>query len=208
VIPDEVMRERNQIAPAMNPAAQQMKLNLRREIREKVRAMTPAQRAAGAELARRRLEQQPVWKQAANILFYAPLPEELDIWPLLETALNQKKQAFLPRFDPVKRTYLAHRVSDPRVDLCPGQFGIPEPQAHCPQSPLNRLDFVLVPGIAFDLHGRRLGRGRGYYDQILADVRGTTCGVAFDEQIVAEIPVEPHDIIVRCILTPSRWAKP
>ena len=71
--------------------------------------------------------------------------------------------------------------------------------------PLNRLDFVLVPGIAFDLQGRRLGRGKGYYDRLLAEVRGKTCGVAFDEQIVDEIPVEPHDIHVNCILTPTRW---
>ena len=70
---------------------------------------------------------------------------------------------------------------------------------------LNRLDFILVPGVAFDLHGRRLGRGRGYYDILLAKVRGTTCGVAFDEQIVREVPVEPHDSDVNCILTPTRW---
>jgi 5-formyltetrahydrofolate cyclo-ligase len=63
----------------------------------------------------------------------------------------------------------------------------------------------LVPGVAFDLHGRRLGRGKGFYDRLLADVRGKTCGVAFDEQIVREVPVEPHDSDVNCILTPTRW---
>jgi len=70
---------------------------------------------------------------------------------------------------------------------------------------LNRLDFILVPGVAFDLQGRRLGRGKGFYDQILAVVRGTVCGVAFDQQITPEIPVEPHDAVVNCILTPTRW---
>jgi len=71
--------------------------------------------------------------------------------------------------------------------------------------PLNRLDLTLVPGVAFDLHGRRLGRGKGIYDQILAAVGGLTCGITFDEQVVSEVPVEPHDIQVNRILTPTRW---
>src|SRR5204863_2517253 len=90
-------------------------------------------------------------------------------------------------------------------DLKIGRFGIREPAEHCPPISLNRLDFILVPGVAFDLTGRRLGRGKGFYDQLLAAVSGTTCGVAFDEQIVREIPVAPHDIRVNCILTPTRW---
>ena len=90
-------------------------------------------------------------------------------------------------------------------DLKTGQFGIREPADACPLIPLNRLDFVLVPGVAFDLQGRRLGRGKGYYDRLLAEVRGKTCGVAFDEQIVEELPLEPHDVLVNCILTPTRW---
>ncbi|MBP9903534.1 MAG: 5-formyltetrahydrofolate cyclo-ligase, partial [Verrucomicrobia bacterium] len=71
--------------------------------------------------------------------------------------------------------------------------------------PLNRLDLVLVPGVAFDPRGGRLGRGQGYYDRLLAGVRGTKCGVAFDEQIVDAVPVGPLDIRLNCILTPTRW---
>jgi 5-formyltetrahydrofolate cyclo-ligase len=70
---------------------------------------------------------------------------------------------------------------------------------------LKRLDLVLVPGLAFDRHGRRLGRGRGYYDRLLAEVPGTSCGVAFDEQLVASDPVGPLDVPLNCILTPSHW---
>ena len=105
----------------------------------------------------------------------------------------------------VASQYVACAVKEPGKELRTGQFGIREPIESCPELPLNRLDFVLVPGIAFDLQGRRLGRGKGYYDRLLAEVRGTTCGVAFDEQIVEELPVEPHDIHVNCILTPTRW---
>jgi 5-formyltetrahydrofolate cyclo-ligase len=54
------------------------------------------------------------------------------------------------------------------------------------------------------MKGRRLGRGAGYYDRILEKVPGFTCGIAFDEQISGELPVEPHDVLVDCILTPTR----
>ena len=75
----------------------------------------------------------------------------------------------------------------------------------CEPAPLNRLDLVLVPGVAFDAQGRRLGRGKGFYDRLLAKVRGHKCGVAFDVQIVSGLPEEPHDVRVDSILTPSRW---
>ena len=88
-----------------------------------------------------------------------------------------------------------------------GHFGIREPRSHCARFPSDQLDLILVPGVAFDLHGRRLGRGKGYYDQLLGALRGTTCGVAFDQQIVDEIPVEPHDVRLDCILTPTRWVE-
>jgi 5-formyltetrahydrofolate cyclo-ligase len=64
---------------------------------------------------------------------------------------------------------------------------------------------ILVPGVAFDLHGGRLGRGKGYYDRLLKELRGTTCGVAFDQQVVEAIPVEPHDVRLDHVLTPTRW---
>ena len=70
---------------------------------------------------------------------------------------------------------------------------------------MSRKDLVFVPGIAFDLVGRRLGRGKGFYDRLLAGVRGHKCGVAFDTQLVAEMPEEPHDMRVDSIITPSRW---
>jgi 5-formyltetrahydrofolate cyclo-ligase len=72
---------------------------------------------------------------------------------------------------------------------------------------MNRLDFALVPGLGFTTDGRRLGRGKGYYDRVLAQVRGFKCGVAFDQQIVDEIPAEPHDAQLDCILTPTRWCR-
>src|SRR3954466_147562 len=176
-----------------NPAPNAAKTGLRQQVRELLRRITPEQKALASAQARARLQTQQLWRQAATILFFAPLPDEINVWPLISTALAAGKHVFLPRFDPESNRYIARRLQDPDIDLQAGKYGIREPGPHCPELPLNRLDFVLTPGIAFDLHGRRLGRGRGYYDHILAAVRGITCGVAFDQQIVPEIPVEPHD---------------
>ena len=119
--------------------------------------------------------------------------------------MDSGKLLALPRFDSATNGYLACEVKDLANDVEPGRYGIREPRGSCKPVPLKRLDFVLVPGVAFDLRGRRLGRGKGYDDQLLAAVRGRTCGVAFDQQIVREVPVEPHDSDVNCILTPTRW---
>jgi 5-formyltetrahydrofolate cyclo-ligase len=182
-----------------------LKASLRSQVREKLKTLSPVRRMADSSLARGLLERQPIWKESNSILFFAPLPDEPDLWPSLSAALTAGKQVFLPRFIPQTNSYAACHVKIPDTDLRIGKFGIREPSETCLQIPLNRLDFVLIPGVAFDLHGRRLGRGKGFYDQLLAAVRGKTCGVAFDEQIVTDIPVEPHDVLLNCILTPSRW---
>jgi 5-formyltetrahydrofolate cyclo-ligase len=184
-----------------------LKASLRCQIREKLKTIAPSQRELDASRARSLLEQQPIWQQSQTILFFAPLPDELDIWPSLPAALATGKHVFLPRFVLATNSYAACEVKIPDTDITLGKFGIREPSETCTQIPLNRMDLLLVPGVAFDLHGRRLGRGKGFYDQLLATVRGKTCGVAFDEQIVTEIPVEPHDVLLNCILTPSRWVQ-
>ena len=151
------------------------------------------------------LLRQAVWRKAQSVLLFAPMKGEPDIWALLEQALAERKQVALPWYDREQGVYLARLIKDMTDDLHVGSFGIREPLPTCPAVSLNRLDLVLVSGVAFDLHGRRLGRGKGYYDRLLAGYGGTKCGVAFDEQIVAEVPAEPHDIRVNCILTPTRW---
>ena len=151
------------------------------------------------------LVQQPVWARARSVLLFAPIQGEPDIWPLLALALAGGKVVALPAFLSETGHYMARRVLDPNLDIQPGKFGIREAQVHCAEVALNQLDFVLVPGVAFDLRGCRLGRGRGFYDRMLAAVTGTTCGVAFDQQIVSDVPVEPHDKHLDCILTPTRW---
>ena len=184
---------------------QPAKQALRVEIRAKLKAMSEEERAAASLQACARLEQQPVWQKAKSVLFYAPLPGELDVWPLLLDAVTEGKTVLLPRFSREQKAYVACHIRNADEDIQTGQFGIREPVDACSKISLNRLDLILVPGIAFDLDGRRLGRGRGFYDQLLAVTHGPTCGVAFDQQIVSRIPVEPHDIVLSCILTPTRW---
>jgi 5-formyltetrahydrofolate cyclo-ligase len=191
----------------MAPPAQDAKRALRRQARAAVRALSRNQRAEASAAAIARLLQQPVWIKAQSVLLYAPLPDELDVWPLLAHALAAGKAVSLPRFVAETNSYAACQVKEPATDCRLGRFAIREPGEHCSPVPLIGLDFILVPAVAFDLRGRRLGRGKGYYDQLLAAVSGTTCGAVFDEQILPEIPIEPHDAIVNCILTPSRWVE-
>jgi 5-formyltetrahydrofolate cyclo-ligase len=167
--------------------------------------MSSDERREASAKARAILEQQASWQAAGCIFFYAPMETELDVWPLLEKALQQGKIVALPRFYPSTNGYVPCRVTDPAREVRLARYGIREPLSGKEIVALNRLDFALVPGVAFDLQGHRLGRGTGYYDALLVEMRGKTCGVAFDQQIVREVPVEPHDSDVNCILTPTRW---
>jgi 5-formyltetrahydrofolate cyclo-ligase len=191
----------------MQTTIREAKQALRSQVLAAVARMEAGERVAGSTQACALLETQAQWRTAQWVLFFAPLPEELDIWPLLTVALSAAKKVALPLFVAETRTYEVRQILDPKLDLQVGHFGIREPRSHCAPLPSLRLDLILVPGVAFDSHGRRLGRGKGYYDQLLKGLRGMTCGVAFDQQIVAEIPVEPHDVRLDCILTPTRWIK-
>jgi 5-formyltetrahydrofolate cyclo-ligase len=189
----------------MQTTVQKSKAALRRQVAAALYRMPAADRVAASAQACALLEQQPIWRTARSVLLFAPMPGELDVWPLIQAALAAAKEVALPRFVAATNQYLACRVQELTADIAPGHFGIREPVERCAVVSLDQLDFVLVPGVAFDQRGHRLGRGKGYYDQILAGLRGTTCGVAFDEQIVETVPVEPHDALLKCLLTPTRW---
>ncbi len=180
---------------------------LRQQVYAELNRLGPAERAAASAQACARLAAQPRWQTAQRVCFFAPLPEELDIWPLLAEALSVGKEVALPRFVADIRTYEVCPIQNPELDVRVGHFGIREPSARCTRLPSSRLDLILVPGVAFDLRGGRLGRGKGYYDRLLKELHGTTCGVAFDQQVVATIPVAPYDVRLDCILTPTRWVE-
>jgi len=191
----------------MSGELREEKTALRRRIRDHLQSLSPVERRAASERACCRLQEEKIWRQAGCVLLYSPLRDELDIGPLLAEALATGKALALPRFDETQSAYSACLVTDLARDLRSAKFGVLEPDATCPAVPLNRLDFVAVPGVAFTLDGRRLGRGKGFYDRLLASVGGIKCGVAFEQQIVSDLPVEPHDIRLDYILTPTRWCR-
>ena len=177
---------------------------LRDRVRELVRAVSTDERRALSQRLCGVALRDNYWRSAGSSLFFAPLPDEPDITPLLHEAWRTRRLVALPRFDAGTNGYAACVVSS-RAELTTGRYGVMEPSPACPLIPLNQLDFAFVPGVAFDLDGRRLGRGKGFYDRLLAGVRGHKCGVALDAQIVTEVPEESHDVRVDSILTPTRW---
>jgi 5-formyltetrahydrofolate cyclo-ligase len=189
----------------MNLRSARSKAQLRHRFRAALKEMPDAQRAAASAQARDLLRRQQAWRDARAILFYAPIAGEIDLLPLLDEALRQGKAAALPRFFAAEGAYRAFEVFHLSRDCAPGKFGVPEPSARCPEMPLQRLDLALAPGLGFDVSGRRLGRGRGFYDRLLAGIGGAKCGVAFDQQVIGQIPAENHDVNMNFILTPTRW---
>jgi 5-formyltetrahydrofolate cyclo-ligase len=191
-------------AAPMTVPLHQAKARLRQLVRERVKGMTPQQREAASRRLCDNLRQQAIWKRAAIVLFFAPLPGEPDLWPLLGEALRAGRTVALPRFSPATQHYVACAVQNLKTDLQAGPFGIREPNVSCPEIPSHQLALALVPGVAFDLRGNRLGRGKGFYDRLLTDVRGVKCGVAFDEQVVDAVPVGPQDVRLDLLVTPTR----
>jgi 5-formyltetrahydrofolate cyclo-ligase len=176
----------------------------RRRVREAIRAIPAEERAADSRRLCDIFLKEPVWLDASIVLCFAPFSDEPDISSIIDDALLAKKTVALPRFNTRLERYEAAMIATPQ-DRMRGAFGALEPHAGCPAVSLNHLDLILVPAVAFDFAGRRLGRGKGFYDRLLAEFHGHKCGIWFDEQLVAELPEEPHDVRVNSIVTPTRW---
>ena len=196
---------RNNEKPRMDTDKHGSKAELRQKIRAALEKISPAVRAVESIELCDRLEAQ--LQSARTILFFAPLPDELDVWPLLEKFLAAGKCCGLPFFDSATKDYSARRLQNLTADISTGYFGIREPASNCPEIPLEKFDLILVPGVAFDWNGNRLGRGRGFYDRLLAKTSGLKCGVGHDFQLIGKVPAEPHDAKVNFIVTPARCVR-
>jgi 5-formyltetrahydrofolate cyclo-ligase len=184
------------------PAA--AKAALRTEMRQRGRAMSERERSGWSQELCARLLTDPAWKQARRVGLFVPMPTEPSIGELSVVARATGREIALPRWNPVRGDYEFALATT--ATLVTGQFGIPEPGPEGSVIAANQLDLILVPGLAFTPDGRRLGRGRGFFDRLLAEVSAGRCGVAFDWQIVEELPTEAHDIRVDCVVTPGgRW---
>jgi 5-formyltetrahydrofolate cyclo-ligase len=179
----------------------------KRDLRARVRASraaVPADRAceAAEDVARRALAL-PEVARARSVLAYAALPEELDPAPLVGALRSLGARVALPRVCG-PGTLALHWV-EPGDVLGRGHAGIPEPHETCAWAGPEDFDLVLVPGVAFDASCARLGFGGGFYDALLPSlpVTATTLALAFDAQIVDEVPCEPHDEPVMIVVTPT-----
>jgi 5-formyltetrahydrofolate cyclo-ligase len=190
---------------AEGPGMSLTKAALREQLRAEAARHTSAERQEGSRAICAQLEGETIWRNAHKILAFMPLEGEPDITALFAPYLASGRILALPRFDRAADGYQAVQVTDPATQLVRGRYGVLEPKAECSLLSLKELDLAVVPGIGFSLNGCRLGRGKGYFDRMLCEVRGWKCGVAFDWQVTVEIPSEQHDIHVNSIVTPTRW---
>ncbi len=140
-----------------------------------------------------RLKQEKHIIQAHTLLLYSALPDEVQTQDLLDELVNQGKTVLLPRV--LNSSDMELRRYTGKQDLEPGAYGILEPIGEL-FTDYNKIDVAIIPGMAFDTQGQRLGRGRGYYDRFLAKLASPVykIGVCFPWQIVDAIPVEDNDI--------------
>ena len=123
-----------------------------------------------------RLLNHPWYLEAKTIMAFMPKYPEPDIMPVLRDILQKGKQLLLPRCE-TKQTMTARRVKD-LSELRQGSFGLPEPCEEAEAVPPEEIQLILVPGLAFDEEGHRLGHGMGYYDYFLPHTKAKTIGVA------------------------------
>ncbi len=167
-------------------------------------ALPPEIREAGSRAIAARLASLPAWQRARTVALHAPLGAEVDTAELARLALAAGKRVAWPRVAAAgpAMEFAACAASE----LVSGPARALEPPRSAPPLPLDAIDLVVVPGVAFDAGGGRLGRGRGHYDATLSRLRpgAARVGVAFDEQVVDRVPTEPHDSRLDVVVTPSR----
>lgn len=186
------------------------KRQLRREALRRRNHLTPQQIEAKSRLIAQRLLSMDIWRQAAAILGYCAFNSEVRTEYILRQALSQGKRVALPRICREKREldlYYVGGLDDEWLE--PGTWRIPEPSpARCAPASISDIDLVLVPGVAFDTTGGRIGYGGGYYDRLLNRLdsrqQERVVGLAFEEQIVRDVPLNFFDFRVPLILTDAR----
>ncbi len=176
---------------------------LRRDILARRDAWSATARVAASVRITDQIQTLESFQRARCVLAYASMGSEFDTSALLSQVLAQKKLV-LPRVDKTTRTLQLYFVENLERDLQPGVWGIREPRPdRCAPAPLDVIDLLIAPGVAFTRRGERLGYGGGYYDQLLAlfAQRLVVLAAAFDLQIVAEVPLAATDLPVNIVIT-------
>lgn len=172
-------------------------------------ALPPAIRATAGAVAIEHLLASPEYRRAALVLAFAGFGDEIDTIPLLRAVLASGRRLGLPRVLPRRDCLSVHAVGS-LDQLVPGRWGISEPDPGLPELDPGRADLLVVPGVAFDPAGRRLGYGRGYYDRLLGQVRASrrgqwplACGLALECQVWPVVPAGPGDQQLDMLVTES-----
>jgi 5-formyltetrahydrofolate cyclo-ligase len=179
------------------------KRELRDRMRELRRSLSQHHRTEASALVCARLAELPELERARGLLAYTATSEEADPAAAVESLRTAGVRVAMPRVAG-PHTLELHWVEEP-AELVTGAYGILEPSRHAARAEPAAIDAALVPGVAFDANGRRLGFGGGYYDVLLPKLRedALVVGIALDEQIAGEVPTGDDDATVDVVVTPS-----
>ena len=145
-----------------------------------------------------RLIQSEFWPESGSIALYSAVKNEVRTNTIFQTAVERGLTVYFPRVEQGLKFY---EVSGPG-DLQKGSWSIPEPKHGCPLLPENeKLDLLLVPGLAFTKGGQRIGYGKGFYDQVIGQVAHKAVALTYEFQVTDEVPTDEWDKIVDALIT-------
>jgi 5-formyltetrahydrofolate cyclo-ligase len=153
------------------------------------------------------LFQDTIWKEATTVGITISKSPEVDTYQIIRKAWEEGKQVVIPKCLPKKKE-MVFRTLTKFNQLESVYYGLLEPiEAMTKEVSANEIDLIIVPGLAFTENGYRIGFGGGYYDRYLANYLGQTISLAFTPQLVAELPIEEHDIPVNKIIAVKKAEK-
>ena len=177
------------------------KVELRRQLRNCLLAMSPQQRKDKSRKACRNLISTEQFQNASIIMMYLSLPHEVDTSDAILQAWQLGKTVAVPKISWQQRHMIPVRINSLDTGFSTGTWGLRNPLTGVP-IPFGQIDLVVAPALGFDRKGNRLGRGGSFYDRFFAnkDLRASRCGLAFAEQVLESIPTtesdEPVDLLV------------
>jgi 5-formyltetrahydrofolate cyclo-ligase len=174
------------------------KSQLRQQCRKMRTSLGEETRARASQSICDSLARWPVFQQSASILTYMPIKGEVDLTPLLDR--HPQKYWILPRILPEEEHRMVFHPYDPNR-LVRHPFGMAEPSPDLPVVAANEIQLALVPGLAFDRRGWRLGYGGGYFDRFLKEFSGVSVGVVFQALLLDGLPHNEFDVPMKWIVT-------
>jgi len=210
---------------AASDSMKETKQALRKELRAKLSGMDDNYILGASVTVANQLFELPEYQRCKGVACFVSMPNEFNTKPILERLFQDGKSVYLPRVESIKDRKMVMLKAESMADIASfpkSKWGIPEPPADGPQrlealDDASDLDFFVVPGLAFDTANRRMGQGAGFYDTYLiaakrrSEAKGSKLslvGVTLDELVVDRVPCDVHDVILDCVLWPSKQTFP